>query len=164
MSQINESINGLETVPANGGRASRGILTTQQIANLANASNFAYNTNSATASVTLTAANIIGGTSEVDLALTGAITGAATATLPAAALVSAANPVLIAKQSWKLRILNPTAGETWTIAAGAGWTVSGTMTIAGGTWRDFIVTFPSVTTATSVASAALQDVGGGSSV
>jgi hypothetical protein len=160
MSQINEAINGLETLPANGGRASRGLLTSQQIANLANASNFAFNTNPATASTTLSAANVSGAASEVVLALTGAITGAATATLPSAAAVSAANPLIIPGQSYKLRVINQTAAETWTIAAGAGWTLSGTMTIAGATWREFIVTFPSVNTATTAASATLQDVGG----
>ena len=54
-------------------------------------------------------------------------------------------------QSWRLRILQ-TGDNTVTLTAGSGVTLTGTMTIATNTWRDFICTFntPIATTIVSV--------------
>jgi hypothetical protein len=115
-----------------------------------------YNTNTATASTTLTAANLAGATVEVDLGLTGTLAGAANATLPTVAALVAAVPNAIAGQTYKLRIINASSGAfTWTVLTNTGWTLTGTMTIAQNTWRDFIVTF------TSLSAATLQSVGTG---
>jgi hypothetical protein len=60
--------------------------------------------------------------------------------------------------SWVLRIKNSAGAGTWTVVTNTGWTLTGTMTIATGTYRDFIVTFTSLTTAT------LQNIGGGATL
>lgn len=121
----------------------------------------AYVANSTVGSTTLTAANVAGGTNttvptEVDLNLTGTQTGAATATLPTVAALVAAIPNAIAGQTYKLRVINSSSGAyTWTIGTNTGWTLNGTMTVAQNTWRDFVVTF------TSLSAATLQSVGTG---
>lgn len=48
---------------------------------------------------------------------------------------------------YRLRITNIGAG-TFTLAAGSGVTLTGTMTIATNTWRDFVVTFASASALT----------------
>jgi hypothetical protein len=58
--------------------------------------------------------------------------------------------------AWRLRIINKSsAAFTWTITTNTGWTLSGIMTIAQNTWRDFDVTL------TSTSAATLQEVGVG---
>jgi len=114
----------------------------------------AYNINSATAAATLSGANITGGT-DVTLAMAGALSGAANLTLPTVANLVAALPNPQLGQSYKLRIINKAATQTWTVTTNTGWTLTGTMTIATGTWREFIVSLTSLTTAT------LQEVGTG---
>jgi hypothetical protein len=119
--------------------------------------NDAYNTNSAVTSATLTAANITGGATEVTLNLTGTLTGASNATLPTVAnLIAAISPTAVAGQTYKLRIINSSSGNfAWTVVTNTGWTLTGTMSVADNTWRDFYVTITSGTTAT------LQSVGTG---
>ena len=118
----------------------------------------AYNTNAATTSATLTAANISGGYAEVDLALTGTLGAGANATLPTVAALVAQLVNVVPGQTYKLRIVNgSSANFAWTVVTNTGWgTLNGTMTIAQNTWRDFIVKFTSLTAAT------LQSVGTGS--
>lgn len=102
---------------------------------------------------TLTAAMLSGGSS-VYHTTTGGTTP--TLTLPTVAAFLAANPGLNAVgKSMKIRIINTNSG-TATIATNTGWTLTGTMTIPGGTapagsWRDFIVTVTGAATATLVA-------------
>lgn len=118
-------------------------------------SSFQYNTNTAIGSTQLTTANITGnfGFTDVTLALTGALTGAATATLPVA---SGLTINTYTNQGWRLRIINASSvSNGWTIAASSGWSLGGTMTIQQNTWRDFYVTLPSAT------SAVLQNIGTG---
>jgi hypothetical protein len=137
------------------------MATTAQIAALANAAQFDYGTNTAAASTTLTAANISGGTTENDLAMTGSLTAGANATLPTVAALYAALPAAlqVPGATYKLRLLNESSGAfAWTVLTNTGWTLSGTMTIAQTTYRDFIVTIVSATAAT------LQDIGGGTIV
>lgn len=76
-------------------------------------------------------------------------TGGATPslTLPLAAGVIAALPGLQIGESFMLRIINANSGVA-TVVTNTGWTTSGTLTIANGTWRDFIVAKTSPTTLT----------------
>ena len=127
-----------------------------------------YNTNSSTsASTILTASNIYGGTEEIYLNLTGAITSASNAQLPTVAALMAVwsqdNPWLASTRNTAinptlhLRIYNTggTSSGVWTITTNTGWTLNGTMTIPIGGYRDFIVTITSGTSST----ATLQSLG-----
>lgn len=71
-------------------------------------------------------------------------------TLPLAADVIAANPGLAVGGSMRLRVINSNSG-TATIVTNTGWTLSGTLTLATATWRDFIVTRTGEDTLTAVA-------------
>jgi hypothetical protein len=105
----------------------------------------AFNTNSTAVAATLTAANIAGGGSSVDLALTGTLTGAAAITLPT---VAALVPSLFSPSvgtTYRLRIINESSGAfAWTVTTNTGWTLTGTMSIAQNTWREFVVTITGV--------------------
>lgn len=116
----------------------------------------AFNTNTATSAATLTAANISGGAATVDLAMTGTLAGAAVLTLPTVASLVAAIQSPTVGTSYRLRIINESSGNfAWTVTTNTGWTVTGTMSIAQNTWRDFVVTL------TSLAAATIQNVGVG---
>ena len=91
----------------------------------------------------------------------GAITGASNVFLISSNAVPGAQLVRTAAQmladtpgagigySWKFRIINTGAGTlTLTADSGATVTLSGTMTVAQNTWRDFVGTFNTATTAT----------------
>jgi len=111
--------------------------------------NAAFNTNAAVANTTLTAVNITGGIASVDLQLTGTLTGAATATLPTVSTVISASHIPSIGTSYRLRITNASSGAfAWTVGTSTGWTLTGTMTIAQNTWREFVVTFNTLSTAT----------------
>lgn len=117
---------------------------------------FVYNTNSATTAETLTAEDIIGGTVEVILAMTGALGAAEALTLPTVeSLLTALGELGAPGYSYKLRVINVDGTQTWTVTTNTGWTLSGTDTIASATWRDFIVTITGADTAT------LQAIGSG---
>ena len=119
----------------------------------------AYNSNSATSSTTLTGANISGGIADVTLELTGTLSAAGTATLPTVANLVAAIPNPVAGQTYRLRILNSSAGDfTWTVATNTGWTLNGAMTVDAGGWRDFQVTL------TTLAAATLRSIGASAAV
>lgn len=116
----------------------------------------AFNSNTATASATLTAANVTGGSASVDLAMTGTLGAAGAATLPTVAnlIASMWEPKIGA--TYRLRVINrSSANFAWTMTTNTGWTLTGTMSIAQNTWRDFVVTL------TSLAAATLQAVGVG---
>lgn len=167
MANQNPALNGLEMINANGGRANRGIISTQQIANLANGNGSAYNTSAITASGTLTAANISGGSAQTVLAFTGTFTAAGAITLPAASsLALALGGNVVAGQSYRLRIINTATSQTLTVTTATGWTLAGTMTIATATWRDFLVTFTTLpnTETGAVSACTLQNIGGGTIV
>ena len=120
--------------------------------------NQTYSTNASTsASTVLTAADIPIGVNEHTLNLTGAITVASNAQLPAVLdLIAAIVPSV--GQTCKLRIINGggTGSGVWTITTNTGWTLNGTMTLASAKgYRDFYITLTSLTTAT------LQSLGGG---
>lgn len=108
----------------------------------------AFNTNAATTSATLTAANISGGVASSDLQLTGTLAGAANATLPTVASLVLALHSPTVGTGYRLRITNASAGAfAWTVLTNTGWTLAGTQTIAQNTWREYVVTLTSLTTA-----------------
>lgn len=108
----------------------------------------AFNTNTATSSTTLTAANITGGSASVDLSL-GSLSAAGNATLPTVANLVKSMWAAKVGDSYRLRIINTTgATNAWTVVTATGWTLTGTMSIAASTWREFVVTLTSLTAAT----------------
>ncbi|CAB3720143.1 hypothetical protein LMG22037_04693 [Paraburkholderia phenoliruptrix] len=117
-----------------------------------------YNADAATASKTLSGAEM-SGAAQVFLAFTGTFGAGGALTLPTVANLIAslpsvvqANPVGI---TWQLRVINVATTQTLTMTTNTGWTLAGTMTVSTTTFRDFVVTITSATTAS------LQAVGSG---
>ena len=129
--------------------------------NLDGAQEACYNANAATASTTLTAANVSGAASQVDLAMTGTFGAAGALTLPTVAAMLASLPAPSLGTSFKLRVINVASSQTLTMTTNTGWTLNGTMTIATATWREFIVT---ITGLGASPTATLQNVGGSATV
>lgn len=51
--------------------------------------------------------------------------------------------------AYRFRVTNASSGAfAWTIVTNTGWTLGGTMTINQNTWREFVLTLNSLTTAT----------------
>lgn len=118
-----------------------------------------YHADSSAAAHVLTAANLTGSSTDVVLALTGALAAGETATTDTAANIVAAMASAAVGASYKLRIINESTGAfSWTIAGGTGVTVAGTATIAQNTWREFMV---SVTAVGASPAVTLQNVGTG---
>lgn len=114
-----------------------------------------YSVASNTSAFTATGANVAGSKDHV-LNLTGALGGAANITMPTAANLVAAIPGASPGQTYRLRIINSSSGAfAWTVLTNAGITLTGTMTIAQNTWREFVVTL------TSLTAVAVQSVGTG---
>jgi len=123
--------------------------------------NAAYNTDTSTAAHTVVAAKLTGGASQVTLAMTGALTVAATATTDTATNIVAAIPTAqrYVGSSYKLRVINESSGAfAWTIAGGTGVTITGTATVAQNTWREFQV---SITALGATPAVTFQNVGTG---
>ena len=118
----------------------------------ANPITFTYNP--ANASVAGVATDIFGSGIIKVMSMTATLTGPATYTLPSIASIIAALPTLMSGQTFGLRIMN-LSSQTWTIAASAGWSLTGVMTIATATWRDFQIQYLSPT------SMLLSDMGQG---
>lgn len=102
----------------------------------------------------------IAGAAQNFLNLTGTLVGAANMQLPTVAALIAALPTVVQNSpggiSFQLRIINSSSGAfAWTTTTNTGWTLSGTMSMAQNTFRDFIITITSLTTAT------IQSVGTG---
>lgn len=122
-----------------------GAWTTQP----ATTKNSAFNTNTATAGATLTAANVTGGSATVDLAMTGTLGAGANAQMPTVAAMTLAMHAPTIGSSFRLRICNQSSANfAWTVTTNTGWTLTGTMSIAQNTWREFVVTLNTLTTAT----------------
>jgi len=113
------------------------------------------NTNTIAVAGTLTAANITGASDFVALSLTGNPAGSAAITLPTVAATVAALPNPLAGQSYVLRVINTGNSGTWTVTTNTGWTLTGTMTVATATWRDFNLAL------TTTSAAVLTNVGAG---
>jgi hypothetical protein len=116
--------------------------------------NSAYSTAANTTGFTATGAQIAGGLADAYLDLTGTLGAGAALTLPTVtALVQAMHSPTVG-QSYMLRVINrSSAAFTWTVTTNTGWTLAGLMTVTQNTWREFVVTLTSLTTAT------LQTVG-----
>lgn len=98
--------------------------------------------------LTLTSGEV-GGAPDVTILLTATLAGAGAVTLPTVATLAAAIPNVTAATSYNLRIINASSGNfAWTVTTNTGWTLTGTMTIAQDTYRDFVVDFTSATAAT----------------
>lgn len=85
---------------------------------------------------TLTAAMIVGGNITYHRTLGGTTPSL---TLPLASAVDTALANIRTGQSYTLRIINTNSG-TATIVTNTGWTLSGTLTLATNTWREFVIT------------------------
>lgn len=80
--------------------------------------------------------------------MTGAQSGGVNAQLPLVADMVAAMAVAKIGGSFRLRVINEGSGQIITVTTNTGWTLTGAMTIANNTWREFIVTLTSLTAAT----------------
>lgn len=101
-----------------------------------------------TTSFTATAPQVAGAVLTT-LNLTGTLAGAASITLPTAANLIAGIPNAGLGTSYRLRIINSSGGAfVWTVVTNTGLTLSGTLTIAQNTWRDFDVIIGSASTVT----------------
>lgn len=120
-----------------------------------------YNADAATASKTLGGSQISGATFNI-LAFTGTFGAGGAITLPTVAALIASLPAVPQQApvglSWQLRVINVGTSQTLTMTTNTGWTLNGTMTLATATWRDFIITITSATTAT------IQNIGGSATV
>ena len=116
-----------------------------------------YNAAANTSSFTATQSQIMGA-EETVLALTGTAGAGVALTLPTATVMQTTmTPTQAAVGSTTLlRILNSTS-QTVTVTTAAGWTLNGTMTIATGTARDFIVSISAIGASPAMA---LQNIGG----
>lgn len=86
----------------------------------------------------------VAGAGEVVLNLTGALAAGANITLPTAANIIAGIPNAQTGNRYILRIINSSSGAfAWTVVTNTGLTLTGTMTIAQNTWREFVVTITS---------------------
>jgi hypothetical protein len=91
--------------------------------------------------ISLTVAEIFGAP-EMYVLLNGAQVGGVNAQLPLASAVVAAMPfnsIPPVGATWDLRIINVGSGQIITVTTNTGWTLTGTMTLANNTWRDFLV-------------------------
>jgi len=114
----------------------------------------AFNAIATNSPVTLSGAQVAGGQDTV-VNLTGT---AGTVTLPTAAQLLAALPLVaqVVGASGALRVIGTTG--TWTVTTATGWTLTGTMTVAVSTWRDF---FWTITAIGATPTATLQQIGTG---
>jgi hypothetical protein len=147
--QILSVLTGTERFGVDNGGALVAVTNTQALALSSSAP--AVNSNTAVASTTLTAANLLGSFDTVYLNMTGALTGAANATLPTVAALAAAMPTgaVAAGQGYTFEVINSSSGAfAWTVVTNTGWTLVGTMSVAQNTSRTFALIFTSPTTAT----------------
>lgn len=96
---------------------------------------------------TLTAAMITGGRMTYHVTTGGTTPGL---TLPLGSAMDTALPAMAIGQSYTLRVVNRNSG-TATIITNTGWTLTGTLTLATVTWRDFVITKTAAATYTGVA-------------
>ena len=116
----------------------------------------AYSAANNAASFNATPAQISGSSvnSLTVLDLTGNPAAGANVTLPTVTALDVQVAEAIGS-SWILRIRNSANTGAWTVVTNTGWTLNGTMAVATATYRDFLVTYTSLTTAT------LQNIGSG---
>lgn len=117
-----------------------------------------YNAAANTSSFTATQAQIMGA-EETVLALTGVAGAGVALTLPTVAvLLATLTPQqAVVGSTVELRIINVATTQTVTVTTATGWTLNGTMTLATGTARDFLVT---ITAVGATPTATIQNIGG----
>lgn len=102
-----------------------------------------------TSGFTLTAATSEAGAADVTINLTGTLGAGANVQSDTAAAIVAAIPNAHAGFSYRLRIINSSSANfAWTLTTNTGMTLTGTMSIAQNTLRDFYVTLTTLTTVT----------------
>lgn len=119
-----------------------------------------YNSAANTTGFTATQAQIMGAEFTV-LNLSGTLGAGAALTLPTVAtLISTLTPQqAVVGSSIALRIVvSQSAAFAWTVTTNTGWTLSGTMTMAANTFRDFLVTLTNVG---ATPTATIQSIGTG---
>jgi len=97
--------------------------------------------------IVLTAVQISGAVANVDTQVAGgtAITAGRNLQLPLGTALAAALHAPTVGTSYRLRICNAQGGAfAFTVVTNTGWTLTGTMTIAQNTWREFVVTMTAV--------------------
>lgn len=115
-------------------------MATRSTGDISNLPDYVYQTTAAVSGV-ITAGLLTGGTMSVLSS-----SGATALTTPTAAALLAASPNGGLGSQWLIRIIN-TNGGTLTITADATVTITGTRTLATNTWREFICTILTATTA-----------------
>lgn len=114
-----------------------------------------YTADTHTAGFTATGAEMASARENI-LDLTGALAGAANVQSDTAANIIAAIPNAAVGTSVGLRIVNNSSGAfAWTLTAGTGVTLTGTMSVAQHTFRDFLITV------TGAAAVTIQNIGSG---
>lgn len=104
-----------------------------------------YSVDTSTAGFTAAGA-VVAGANNVTLNLTGTLGAGAALTLPIATDIVAAIPNARIGKTYRLRIINRSgANFAWTVTTNTGITLTGTMTIAQNTYREFDVTLDSLT-------------------
>jgi hypothetical protein len=105
--------------------------------------------------LTLTGPNMAGA-QDVFITLTATLAGAGTLNSATAAQIIAAIPNPQVGMTYNLRIINASGGAfAWTLTTATGITLSGTMSIAQNTFRDFVVSY------TGAGAVTIQSVGTG---
>ena len=123
-------------------------LASQALASTQNPVNYIADSTHTT-SFTATVGQIYSGAVEAVLELKGTLAAAANITTPNAATLFQSISNCIVGQTFKFRVVNSSTGAyTWTVVAGTGGTVVGTATVPQNTWREYLVTFTSPSTAT----------------
>jgi hypothetical protein len=101
-----------------------------------------YTAQTDTTAAAVAAANLVARNAVLNM--TGTLTGGAALTLPTVAALAALIPEWAVGMSIRLRVINSGGGAfSWTLTTATTWTMSGTMTVAQNTWRDFLITFQS---------------------
>lgn len=101
-----------------------------------------------TSAATLAAADMAGSNTLNVINMTGTLGAGAALTLPTVADIVAAYGDIAAGDTFLVRIINSSSGAyAWTVTTATGWTLTGTMTVAQNTFRDFLVSFTSATAA-----------------
>lgn len=94
----------------------------------------------------------------VVLDLTGTLAAGANLQLPTVAALQTVLAASYTGQTYLLRVINnSSAAFAWTVTTNTGWTLTGTMTVAQNTFREFLVTVSNAGSHT----ATLQNIGSG---
>ena len=145
---------GSERIAADNGAGMNAVITVATITAFGNPDVY---TNSQTASATLTALQMVGNPPNTGVVApfgqcfmfcNGSLGGGVTFTTPTVAQMIAQFTQWIVGTSYEFDIINAGTGQTVTLGAGTGVTISGTAGVSNNTWRKFVVTLTSATAIT----------------